>query len=94
MANSRIKRKDVLAALARAPKQGDYQWDGKDEDDRPASAQELRGRRLGRPRIANPKVLVSMRLDPQVIEGFKQRAAASGKGYQTLMQEVLADALK
>ena len=41
--------------------------------------------RRGRPRLANPKRLLSIRLPPEVIAGWK----ASGTGWQTRMAEVL-----
>ena len=41
--------------------------------------------RRGRPRLENPKQLLSLRLAPEVIEGWK----ASGPGWQTRMAEVL-----
>lgn len=42
-------------------------------------------KRRGRPRKANPKVQVSIRYSPEVIEHFK----ATGKGWQTRMDEAL-----
>lgn len=44
----------------------------------------------GRPKADKPKVAVSLRLDQDVVEGFK----ASGPGWQTRMNSVLADSLK
>ncbi len=41
--------------------------------------------RRGRPRLENPKRLLSLRLAPEVIEGWK----ASGPGWQTRMADVL-----
>lgn len=41
--------------------------------------------RRGRPKLANPKRLLSLRLPPEVIAGWK----ASGPGWQTRMAEVL-----
>jgi uncharacterized protein (DUF4415 family) len=50
-----------------------------------------RGRPVpGRPRSDKPKVAVSLRLDPEVIAGFK----ADGPGWQTRMNEALAESLK
>jgi uncharacterized protein (DUF4415 family) len=45
---------------------------------------------LGRPRSEAPKVLISIRLDPEVVAGFK----AQGPGWQTRMNAVLAESLK
>jgi uncharacterized protein (DUF4415 family) len=44
----------------------------------------------GRPKSEAPKVSVSLRLDPDVVAGFK----ASGPGWQTRMNAVLAESLK
>lgn len=41
--------------------------------------------RRGRPRLKNPRRLLSLRLQPQVIEKWK----ASGPGWQTRMAKVL-----
>lgn len=41
--------------------------------------------RRGRPRVANPRRLLSLRLPPDVIESWK----ATGPGWQTRMAEVL-----
>lgn len=38
---------------------------------------------------ANKKVMVSMRMDPEEIEGFKRMADSEGMPYQTLMKSVL-----
>ncbi|GLQ54338.1 hypothetical protein GCM10010862_15970 [Devosia nitrariae] len=45
---------------------------------------------VGRPKSANPKVSVSLRLDREVVEGFK----AEGPGWQTRMNAALAESLK
>ena len=44
----------------------------------------------GRPKAEQTKVSVSLRLDPEVVEGFK----ADGPGWQTRMNAVLAESLK
>lgn len=44
----------------------------------------------GRPKAEAPKVAVSLRLDQEVVEGFK----ASGPGWQTRMNAVLAESLQ
>lgn len=41
--------------------------------------------RRGRPKLKNPRMLLSLRLPPEVIESWK----ASGPGWQTRMAEVL-----
>jgi uncharacterized protein (DUF4415 family) len=53
-----------------------------------AAAELRRGTRLvrrGRPPTANPKQLLSLRLPPEVIAGWK----ATGPGWQTRMADVL-----
>jgi len=45
---------------------------------------------VGRPKAEAPKVSVSLRLDPDVVAGFK----ADGPGWQTRMNAVLAASLK
>ena len=44
----------------------------------------------GRPKAEKPKVAVSLRLDQDVVDGFK----AGGPGWQTRMNAVLAESLK
>jgi uncharacterized protein (DUF4415 family) len=46
--------------------------------------------RKGRPPLAEPKQLVSLRLDATVVAGFR----ASGPGWQSRINAVLADHLK
>ena len=43
--------------------------------------------RRGRPKAEKPKVLLSVRYSPEVVEFFK----ASGKGWQTRMDEILRE---
>ena len=45
---------------------------------------------VGRPKAEAPKVSVSLRLDPDVVAGFK----ADGPGWQTRMNAVLAESLR
>jgi len=42
--------------------------------------------KVGRPKLKNPKLLVSMRYDADIIEYFK----ATGKGWQSRVNEVLS----
>lgn len=51
----------------------------------PALAENMRRNVGGRPRSANPKVPVSIRLDPDVVAKFK----STGPGWQSRMNEVL-----
>jgi uncharacterized protein (DUF4415 family) len=62
-----------------------------DPETRELSDEELKGLRpVGRPPAAVTKQPVSIRLSPEVIAHFK----ASGKGWQTRMDEVLKDYVK
>lgn len=54
----------------------------------PALAEALRKSAGGRPRLENPKVAVSLRLDREVVEQFK----ATGSGWQTRMNSALRQA--
>jgi uncharacterized protein (DUF4415 family) len=48
-------------------------------------------RRVGRPPIGQePRQLIAIRLDPSVLESFRQEARRREVGYQTLINEVLA----
>ena len=51
----------------------------------PTLAENMRRNVGGRPRSANPKVPVSIRLDPDVVVKFK----ATGPGWQSRMNDVL-----
>lgn len=53
----------------------------------PALAEKMR-KSGGRPKVENPKVAVSLRLDPEVVSCFK----AEGPGWQTRMNEALRQA--
>ena len=54
----------------------------------PALAEKMRKSVGGRPRAENPKVAVSLRLDPEVVSRFK----AEGPGWQTRINEALRQA--
>lgn len=54
----------------------------------PALADAMRKNVGGRPRLENPKVAVSLRLDQDVVEQFK----ATGSGWQTRMNSALRQA--
>jgi len=57
-----------------------------------SSPEELKAmRRVGRPPIGDePRQLIAIRLDPDVLDRFRQEARRRGVGYQTLINEVLA----
>lgn len=54
----------------------------------PALADAMRKNAGGRPKSENPKMAVSLRLDPEIVARFK----ASGPGWQTRMNNALRDA--
>ena len=67
-----------------------YVWDGTDDDDRPATTEELQAglaeakRKRGRPAGAS-KTSVSLRIDTDVLEIFR----ATGKGWQSRLNAAL-----
>ena len=86
--NLNKQKKDTIKATAVPPKDGDFVWNGKDEDDRPLTKQEMyEGIRKtgGRPKSANPKKSTTIRLDADVLDFFKDQ----GKGWQTKINDVL-----
>jgi uncharacterized protein (DUF4415 family) len=49
-------------------------------------------RRVGRPPLGKePRQLIAIRVDPRVLESFRKEARRRGVGYQTLINEVLAE---
>jgi uncharacterized protein (DUF4415 family) len=49
-------------------------------------------RRVGRPPIGKePRQLIAIRVDPSVLESFRKEARRRRVGYQTLINEVLAE---
>lgn len=91
-----MSRKEVLAAVRKARPEQDFVWDGKDEDERPATAEELAAgleayrKRRGRPAGSGTKEQVAIRFDREILDAFR----ASGPGWQTRMNEALKDWLK
>ena len=82
------QKNDVINATAVPPENGDFIWNGKDEDDRPLSKPEMYKsirKTGGRPKSANPKQSTTIRLDADVLDFFK----AQGKGWQTKINDVL-----
>ncbi len=61
-----------------------------------ASDDQLKGmRRVGRPPIGDePRRLIAIRLDPGVLESFRNEARRRHVGYQTLINEVLAEHIR
>jgi uncharacterized protein (DUF4415 family) len=84
-----MSRAEVLAAVRAIPNENDFVWDGIDEDDRPLTEQELQAglvRSRGRP-SGSDKTQIALRVDNNVLAAFK----ATGKGWQTRMNEALRD---
>jgi uncharacterized protein (DUF4415 family) len=85
-----MRRKAVLAAVRALPPKEDFVWDGRDEDDRPATPQELAQRRgRGRPAGSGTKEQVAIRLDHDVLAALR----ATGPGWQTRVNDALREAL-
>jgi uncharacterized protein (DUF4415 family) len=89
-----MNRNEVLAAVRAVPPERDFVWDGVDEDDRPATDEELRAglalaRSRGRP-VGSDKTQIALRVDNSVLEAFR----STGKGWQTRMNEALKEWLK
>ena len=52
-------------------------------------------RRVGRPPLGNePRQLIAIRVDPGVLEQFRKEARRRRVGYQTLINEVLAEHIR
>jgi uncharacterized protein (DUF4415 family) len=91
-----MSRDEVLAAMRAIPAKQDFVWDGKTEDDRPATAEELNAAlatyraKRGRPAGTSTKEQVAIRLDHDILATFR----ASGRGWQTRMNDALRDWLK
>jgi len=52
-------------------------------------------RRVGRPPLGNaPRRLIAIRVDPRVLELFRKEARRRHVGYQTLINEVLAEHIR
>jgi uncharacterized protein (DUF4415 family) len=52
-------------------------------------------RRVGRPPLGNePRQLIAIRVDPGVLEQFRKEAQRRRVGYQTLINEVLAEHIR
>ena len=79
-----MTRKAVLDAVRAVPPAQDFIWDGADEDDRPATADELAAgidaarRKRGRPAGSGTKEQVAIRLDHDILEAFR----AGGPGWR------------
>lgn len=82
---------DVAKAHARTP----YVWDGKNEDERPLTREEMQAgidayrKQRGRP-VGSDKESTTIRFDRDILAAFR----AAGPGWQTRMNAALRDWLK
>jgi uncharacterized protein (DUF4415 family) len=83
---------EVRAAVKAIPPGRDFVWDGIDEDDRPATAEEMQAaidadlKRRGRP-AGSGKTQIALRIDNATLAAFK----ATGKGWQSRMNAALGE---
>lgn len=89
--NKSLTKKQLLSAVKAIPEHQDFIWDGIDEDDRPVTPTEFNTaiKKRGRP-TGSQKEKISLRLDKAVLDAFR----ASGKGWQSRINQVLSDFLK
>ncbi len=90
-----MTRPEVLAAVRAIPPGKVFVWDGVDEEERPASDEELQAaltayRKRGRPAASVTKEQVAIRFDRDVLTAFR----ADGPGWQTRMNDALRDWLR
>jgi uncharacterized protein (DUF4415 family) len=90
-----MTRAEVLAAVRVIPAQQNFIWDRTNKDERPASVEEMRAaiaadqKRRDRP-IGSDKTQIALRVDNATLAAFK----ATGKGWQSRMNEALSDWIK
>lgn len=89
------KRGESKTDLARVRAGTPYVWDGKNEDDRPLTREEMQAgieayrKQRGRP-VGSDKESTTIRFDRDVLAAFR----AAGPGWQTRMNAALRDWLK
>ena len=90
-----MTREQILAALKTSPPQGDFVWDGVDDDDRPLTRSEMQQainatrKQRGRP-AGSDKTQIALRVDNDTLAAFR----AMGNGWQTRMNAALNEWLK
>lgn len=90
-----MNREQVLQAVRQLAPEQNYVWDGVDEDDRPATLEELQAavaedrKRRGRP-AGSDKTQIALRVDNDTLAAFR----ATGKGWQSRMNAALKEWLK
>lgn len=57
-------------------------------------AQLRKAKRVGRPKSANPKQLIAIRVSPKLLHAVKRIAKRRNTPYQTLMHQLLEKAVK
>ncbi len=87
-----MTRDQVAAAVRAIPPESDFVWDGVNEDERPATAEEMRAgieadkRRRGRP-TGSDKTQIALRVDNDTLAAFR----ATGPGWQSRMNAALGE---
>ena len=93
-----MRKRSVLSVRgARVGASARRTWRKIDFSDVPDStaAQLKTMRRVGRPPLgAEPRQLIAIRVDPGVLEKFRKEARRRRVGYQTLINEVLAQHMR
>ena len=90
------EREAILEAMKTPPPGGYYVWDGKDEDDRPATAEEMQAgieayrKKRGRPAGSGTKEQVAIRFERDVLEALR----ATGPGWQTRVSDAVSKLVK
>ena len=84
---SSVRGERAAASARRTRRQIDY------SDIPESSPDQLKGmRRVGRPPLGDePRQLIAIRVDARVLESFRKEARRRRVGYQTLINEVLAE---
>ena len=90
------EREAILEAMNTPPVGGYYVSDGVDEDDRPATPEELQAgleaarRKRGRPAGSGTKEQMAIRFDRDVLAALR----ATGPGWQTRVNETMREWVK
>ena len=92
---ARTEREMILEAMKKPPVGGYFVWDGVDEDDRPATPEEMQAgiqadlQRRTRP-VTTRRPTLSLRVDPDLLAHLRE----SGKGWQTRVHALLRKAVE
>ena len=91
------KRSESSARGGRRDKNGKHISDAEiDFSDIPELTDEqlAKARRVGRPRIDDPKQLIAIRISPKLLMQLRKLAKKQRRPYQTLMHDLLEQAVK